>query len=500
MKIHLVFGLITAVLLVIVIGSRRQDDFSFNKVTERAEMMAREGYLSAVPALPKKLRNLDAEQYAEIHWKDERTLWRQEGLPFQVKFIHPGYTYDRKVDIEDLSEQRLLRYSPAFFDFGKSGITADELPDWVGYGGFRLMHPFNKPDALDELLSFVGGANFRAVAKDLVYGTISRAIVVDPLQEQTETPVFTRFWLKRPDTFSTTFTVYALLESGSVTGAYQFDIEGGAETRIRVKATLYFRRVVEQIGYAPLISMFWFGENTSNTFGDFRPEVHKADGLLMHRDNDEWVWHPLSWSAKRQINAFEDKSFKGFGLFQRDRDFNHYQDLTALFHKMPSVWVEPVKGFEDGSVYLLQNPTKDEKTDNVAVFWSPNKSPDPLKPVEIEYVLRWMTDSSDLPPLGRCLSTRVDFQQEEARREFFLDFGGGPLDRLKNGEVPTADVTASPGAVVSEVKIERNDFNKTWRISFVVNTNEKSKPTELLCRLTSNGVPLTETWSYTWTP
>ncbi len=50
------------------------------------------------------------------------------------------------------------------------------------------------------------------------------------------------------------------------------------------------------------------------------------------------------------------------------------------------------------------------------------------------------------------------------------------------------------------MKIERNDFNKTWRISFVVNTNEKSKPTELLCRLTSNGVPLTETWSYTWTP
>lgn len=499
MKIHLVFGLITVVLLMIVISSRRQEDFSFRKVSERAELMAREGYLSAVPALPKKLRQLDEEQYKSIRWRDERTLWRREGLPFQVRFIHPGYTFDRKVDIEDLNEQRPLRYSPAFFDFGKSGIVAEELPDWVGYAGFRLMHPFNKPDVLDEMVSFVGGSDFRAVARDLVYGTLARAIVIDPAENSGETPVFTRFWLKRPDTFSSTFTVYALLESGSVTGAYQFEIEGGAETRIHVRATLYFRRIVQQVGYAPLISMFWFGENTSNTFGDFRPEVHKADGLLMQRSNDEWVWHPLAWSATQQVNVFSDPAFKGFGLFQRDRDFNHYQDLNALFHKMPSVWVEPIKGFENGTVCLVQQPTKDETLNNVAAFWSPKVSPTPLKPVEIEYVLRWMTDSSSLPPLGRCLSTRVDFQQEENRREFFLDFGGGPLDRLKAGEQPTADVSSPTGATVSDVKIERNDFNRTWRISFVVNTDEKTKPTEILARLTANGVPLTETWSYTWT-
>ncbi len=504
MKIHLVFGLITVVLLVIVIGSRRQKAFSFDYVANIAETMAREDYLPAVPALPKNLRNLTAEQYKEIQWRDEKTLWRKEGLPFQVRFFHSGYLYDRRVEMFLVSDKREdvspFRYSSGLFNL-KGDLANQKFPDWIGFAGFRLYHPFNKPDALDELLAFLGGSNFQVRAKDLVYGASGSALVVNP-QDTTEpeTPAFTAFFLKRPDTFATEFRLYALMESRNVTGAYQFDIEAGAETRVHVRARLFFKRRVSEVGFAPLHSMFWFGENTSNTFGDFRPEVHKSDGLLLQKNNGEWLWHPLAWSTKAQVNVFTDAGRKGYGLFQRDRDFNHYQDLNSVFHKMASVWVQPVKGFEGGSVKLIQQPTKNEDSDNVLAYWEPTTPPEPLRPVDLEYVLRWVSDAHDLPPLGRCVSTRVDFQEDPERRQFFLDFTGGALDRLKQGEIPMPEVASPTGAAITECEIKKNDFNRSWRVNFFVSTKDKSRPTEVLCRLMLNGTPVTETWTYTWQP
>ncbi len=504
MKTHLIFGLLTVALLVIVISSRRQEAFGFDDVVRMAETMAKENYLSAAPALPKALRNLNYDQLRDIRWKDERTLWRQEGLPFQAKFFHPGGEHhDRPVEIYALPDDAKtpLRYSPGFFDFGRNTFKED-LPDSVGYAGFRIHHPLNRPDVLDEVFVFLGASYFRAVPRDLVYGTSARGLAIDTAVEKRkeEFPAFTKFWLKRPEAYGTTLTVYALLEGRSVTGAYQFEVEPGGETRMHVKAVLFFRKKTEYAGYAPLTSMFWFGENTSNTFGDFRPEVHDSDGLLMQRSNGEWVWHPLAWSRQLQLNVFADDHPQGYGLLQRDRNFNHYQDLEAVYHKRPSVWVQPLWGFDKGAVRLVQLPTKDEFQDNVVAFWAPAEPPPPLQPVTIEYVLRWMSDVDDLPPLGRCISTRVDDQDKPYYRHFFLEFSGGPLARLKPGEKPVLDLASSTGAAFTEADVQWNDFNNSWRVSFFASTPENKKPHELTCRLTANGEPLTETWSYTWMP
>jgi glucan biosynthesis protein len=312
MKTHLFFGLLTLVLLTIIIGTRRREAFGFDDVIDLAQAIAAGRSLSAAPALPKELKELNYDQHRDIRWKDQYTLWRREGLPFQVRFVHPGYIFDRPVDIfyevSNSSFER-LRYSPVFFDFGRNVFRA-------------------------------------------------------------------RF----PDT--------------------------------HVKAVIFFRKKVEHAGYAPITSMYWFGENTSNTFGDFRPEVHDSDGLLVHRNNGEWVWHPLAWSKQLQLNVFADDHPKGYGLLQRDRDFNHYQDLEALYHKRPSVWVQALNGFDNGAARLVQLPTKDEFQDNVVAFWTPAEPPPLLKPIELEYMLRWFGDSEDLPPLGRCVLTRVDDQDK----------------------------------------------------------------------------------------
>jgi periplasmic glucans biosynthesis protein len=504
LKTHLIFGLITVLLLAIVIGSRRQEAFGYDDVVRMAELMAREGYMTASPVVPQELLKLDYDKHRDIRWKDERTLWRKEGLPFQVKFFHLGYLFDRPVDIFEIDgrQPERVRYSPEFFNFGQNSLNTSKYES-LGYAGFRVHHPINKPEVLDEVLVFLGASYFRSVAKDLIYGPSARGLAIDTVNDKKrkeEFPAFTKFWLKKPDRYAKHITIYALMESRSVTGAYQFDAEPGPETRIHVRATLFFRKKTENIGYAPITSMYWFGENTSNTFGDFRPEVHDSDGLLMHHANGEWVWRPLSWSKQLQVNVFKDDGSKGFGLLQRDRDFNHYQDLEALYNKRPSVWVQTIKGFDKGSVKLLQLPTNNEYTDNVAVMWSPAESPQPMQPVQIEYVIRWFGEADDLPPVGRCVSTRVDYQDTPYYRHFFLEFAGGGLNQLKQGEVPVADIVPLNGGKITEQKVEWNDFNRSWRVSFMASKSEENKPIELACRLKQGDTALTETWSYTWMP
>ena len=59
-------------------------------------------------------------------------LWRREGLPFQVRFFHPGYIFDRRVEIfyevENSAFER-LRYSPDFFDFGGNAFRGRSPDD-----------------------------------------------------------------------------------------------------------------------------------------------------------------------------------------------------------------------------------------------------------------------------------------------------------------------------------------------------------------------------------
>jgi len=502
-KTHLLLGALTAFLLVIVISNRHEEPFSYESVVAMAEEMAREGYLSAVATLPLPLRELNYDQVRDIRWKDELTLWRKEGLPFQARFYHPGGLHGRPVEIFQIADNGVepLRYSPEFFDFGKNRLTG-LLPQTLGYAGFRIHHPLNKAEVLDEVLSFLGASYFRAVAKNLHYGISARGLAINTSVPDTkeEFPVFTKFWLKRPDPFANHLSIFALLESRSVVGAYQFDVWPGTETHMIVKATLFFTQSPESVGYAPLTSMFWYGENTSNTFGDFRPEVHDSDGLLMERANGEWVWHALSWSQQKQHSVFGDEKPRGYGLMQRDREFAHYQDLEAKYHERPSVWVQPISGFEAGAIHLIQLPTKDEFFDNVIAYWSPEKPPKLLEPVRLEYLLRWLGENNDLPPLGRAISTRVDDQDKPYYRHFFVEFAGGPLQGLKPEEIPEVDVTSVTGANISELKIEWNDFNSSWRVSFYASTPENRKPNEFTCRLKWQGEPVTETWSYTWMP
>src|SRR5206468_5656900 len=67
----------------------------------------------------------------------------------------------------------------------------------------------------------------------------------------------------------------------------------------------------------------------------------------------------------------------GFGLLQRDRDFEHYQDLETHPERRASAWVEASGDWGAGFVELVEIPTPSDTNDNVVAYWVPQKAPKP---------------------------------------------------------------------------------------------------------------------------
>ena len=161
-------------------------------------------------------------------------------------------------------------------------------------------------------------------------------------------PAFRRFWLERPTADATALTLYALLDSPSITGAYRFVIAPGDTTTMQVETRLFPRRPIERLGIAPMTSMFQCGENDRRVADDFRPEIHDSDGLALWTGTGEWIWRPVLNPHYVRVNSFLDDNPRGFGLLQRDREFDHYQDDGTFYNKRPSLWVEPLGNWGQG--------------------------------------------------------------------------------------------------------------------------------------------------------
>ena len=220
------------------------------------------------------------------------------------------------------------------------------------------------------MVTFLGASYFRGLAKGQKYGLSARGLAINTAEMiGEEFPIFKEFWLQKPKTKDKVITLYALLDSKSVSGAYRFEIIPGANTIMNIEAHLFPRENIQKIGIAPLTSMFLFGENNKNDFDDFRLEVHDSDGLLVHNGHGEWLWRPLDNSKKLRISSFVDNGVKGFGLLQRDRDLSNYQDFEANYQSRPSAWVEPLENWNDGYVQLVEIPSRQEIHDNIVAYW-----------------------------------------------------------------------------------------------------------------------------------
>jgi glucans biosynthesis protein len=377
------------------------------------------------------------------------------------------------------------------------------VPSDLGFAGFRVLQEINQPGKWDEIISFLGASYFRALAKGQHYGLSARGLALNTAEPGGEEfPVFEEFWIERPPLGGGSIIVYALLHGPSVAGAYRFVITPGEETIMRVRAAVYCRKNPVVFGVAPLTSMYAHGENSGWSQVDFRPEVHDSDGLLLETGAGEWVWRPLSNPQGVRVAAFQEVAPRGFGLMQRDRQFEHYGDLEAFYHLRPSLWVEPVGNWGAGSVRLVELPTKDEFGDNIVAFWVPAKLPAPGEPIEFEYNLRWFTDPGRRPPAGQVSSTWVaGVSGLPALRRFVIEFTSAYLNAQQNDPGIEAVVNVTGGATAeNRPVVQKNRFTGAWRVVFEIRPDPSGRPVELRCFLRKGQHVLTETWSYLWNP
>ncbi|VVM07653.1 partial Glucans biosynthesis protein G, partial [Methylacidimicrobium cyclopophantes] len=497
-KIHLVFG--TAALLLflfIVRESNYRPPLRFEDIVEEARKALSEPYAAAT--VPAFLSTLTFDQYRQIRWRDENLLWRDAALPFQIGFFHPGYLFNQPIRCFQVDRKgvQAIPYLPRFFDFG-GVVSPAKLPPHLGYAGFRIYYPLEKRDRLAEVASFLGASYFRLVGQNMVFGLSARGLAIDTaVGPREEFPAFTRFWFRQPSPTARSLLFYALLEGPSVTGAYRFELEPGAETLLKVRAVIFLRREREEIGLAPLTSMFWYGENTEIPPGRRYPEVHDSDGLLCRLGEDRWYWQPLQSGKERRVSDLPADDLRGFGLLQRDREFAHYEDLDMLYERRPSCWVEPGEGWSSGKVRLVELPTADANLDNIVAYFVPEKNPKPGEPLAIEYTLHWFLDNPQLPPLGRCLGTRIERGPEEALWRFVLDFGGGRLRSLPESAPLRAVVESDPPSAIGEIHVVKNPIDQSWRVTFSVGRATPTPQTiSLRCRLELEQEILSETWTY----
>jgi hypothetical protein len=296
--------------------------FGFEDVSARAQALAKEAFKDPHGEVPAWLTQITYDQWRDVRFRPDHALWRDKHLQFQVQFFHPGLYYDRTVAMNAVDDQGVhpIPFSPSDFDYGHNDF-ASRVPQNLGFAGFRVHFPIKRKDYFDEVIVFLGASYFRAIGKEEVFGLSARGIAIDTaLSSGEEFPYFKEFWLVTPPPGAKELTIYALLDSASLTGAYRFAVRPGESTAVTVDARIFLRRAVKKLGIAPLNSMFLHGENSGiRTAEDFRPEVHDSDGLLVNFASGEWLWRPLDNPRALGVSALLAPDIRGYGLIQRDR-------------------------------------------------------------------------------------------------------------------------------------------------------------------------------------
>jgi len=468
---------------------------------DRAALLARAAELAKQPhALPPPPEGqgprLTYDQYRSIRFDPAAAIWKNENRNFAVDLLYPGFIFDVPVNINLVvaGTARRVLFMNDKFAYGSEvpPVAAGELG---GYSGFRVRAPINAAGYLDEFLVFQGASYFRAVAKGQVYGLSARGLAVRTARaEREEFPYFTDFWIERPPEGATAIVIHALLQSPSVVGAYTFKAQPGVETVIDVDAALFPRVDLTAFGIAPLTSMFLFDPSNRMRFDDYRDAVHDSDGLQILNGRGERLWRPLANPRMvAQVSAFLDDSPKGFGLLQRKRAFEDYQDAEAQYDRRPSAWVEPSTEWGPGHVELVEIPSPREMNDNIVAYWQPADPIPAGQSRQFSYRLRFTVEPLD-DSLARVVSTRVGHSvNNDGHRSFVIDFKGA--GNIPDGIVPevwssAGEVFAPRGQVVAQTG--------AYRVAFEFDP-DGADIVEMRVVLHAEGKPWSETWLYRWT-
>ncbi len=471
-----------------------QDPRIADFVQRQARALAAQPYKAPSKTLPPALATLDYDAYRDLRYRPDKALWRDLNLPFQLQMFHRA---GQHADVVELFEVyggviRPIPYRADAFTAGPlaSGALAPDL----GFGGFRIHAQINEPGRFDEFAVFQGASYFRAIPRGGVYGLSARGIEIGSGEAGEEFPAFRSFFIERPAAGATSITVHALLDGPSLAGAYRFEITPGDPTAFAVTAVLYPRATLARVGIAPLTSMFLFGPEQPRRYDDFRPEVHDSDGLLAGPGAADRTWRPLANPARPEIIRGDEGPAAGFGLLQRARALEAYQDLEAHYHRRPGAWVAPASDWGAGRVQLVELHARDETEDNIVASWRPTSALEAGIEHRFAYDLIWSSSPQPPGPLAWASAWREGAGGAPGRRRYVVEFAG--LDLRSLGEV-SPEVTASAGAILHPT-LQPNPTAGALRLSFEFDPGD-ALVSDLRARLAgAAAAPRSETWLRKW--
>lgn len=477
--------------------------FSFDALIERASTMAKASYVPPPKSRPDIVEQIDYETWGQIRYRPADALFADGPSLYPATFFHVGHFFPKSVKMHALEGDvaREILYSPSYFSMPADSV-ARKLPENTGFAGFRLQESRKREDwRTQDWIAFLGASYFRAIGALGQYGLSARGVTVDSAEPTPEEfPDFVEFFINGTEQEDDALQIYALLNGPSLAGAYHFSIRRTEGVIQDVDVALFLRKDITRLGLAPLTSMYWFSETEKRRLEDWRPEVHDSDGLAIWTGTGERLWRPLINQPFAVTSSFTDNNPKGFGLMQRDREFENYLD-GVNYQARPSLWVEPLGDWGAGAVQLVELSTDDEIHDNIGVYWRPQEPARAGNSYRLRYRLHWLADEPYPAQVARCVASRVGRGGQPGKPrpkgvyKFCVEFAGAALDPLWGDSVKAEPVVTASSGLISGAFIEPVPGTKRWRAIFDLTPNGRD-PVELRLYIRGNGDALTETWLY----
>ena len=482
--------------------------FDFDSLIVRAEDACRVAYRAPYTPMPEVTAAIDYARWGEIRYRTDKAPFADTGA-YPVTFFHLGQYFQKSVKMHMVADGQATEfpYDQSLFEMPEDN-PARKLPADSGFAGFRFQEFSGAEDwETQDWLAFLGASYLRAIGASGQYGLSARGAAINPALPDMpeEFPDFTEFYIEQGEDPEAPVIVHALLDGPSITGAFRFTVLRGRDrargVEMEVEAQLFLRRDVARLCLAPLTSMFWYGEYGRERAFDWRGEVHDSEGLELWMENGERLWRPLNNPVATQVSAFGAENPRGFGLMQRDRNFDHYRD-GVFYERRPSLWVEPIAPLGRGAVQLLEIPTNDEIHDNIGAFWVPERPAKAGSAWRLHYKLHWKDGHPDpATNIAQTVSTRIGRggQPGHARPEntwkIAVEFDRPEvLTRIPYGVMPEVVASTSAGRIVRTF-VEPVPGGNVWRAFFDLEIGPE-EVAELRMYMALDGEPLTETWTY----
>ena len=529
--------------------------FSFDGLSDDVRARAGQSYVAQRSDLADQFAEMDYDDYRRIAFRSEHAIALDDDA-FRLLPYHVGGLYRQAVAIfhvDDNGDVTPIKFNSADFDY-QAPLNSDELRglEFPGVAGLRLNFPINSPGKYDEVVSFLGHSYFRALGKNSVYGLSARGLAINTASPQGEEfPEFTEFYIEAPNKDGL-LVVNAVMDSPSLTGAFRFEIVPGSDTQMNVTARIFARKDIAQIGIAPMTSMFLFNPVNTSAYRDYRERVHDSEGLFILREDGRRLWRSLNNPARLANSWFAETNPKAFGLLQRNRDFDSYEDAEARYERRPSLLIVPEDDWGAGHIRLIEIPTRQEIHDNIVAFWTPRNPLKAGESAEYRYTMYWgdieyadaptlLADgthtNADLSPtepsvtpeaamldaetgtpiatstpsrkvgLAKNLARVVDVRaglggvagsEDSTSRKFIVDFEGQALDTYRDSPQKLAPrITLSRGEVLFATISPIPDA-PTWRLAMDVRI-PATAAVEFNAAIDSiEGERLSENWLFQW--